>query len=289
MTMPLISTDTTNTNKLKNGQLWIVAIPLGNLDDLSPRARMILENADLVLAEDTRRAGLFFQRASMKSKGFISLHDHNEEKRCQEVITLLEQGKCLALISDAGTPILSDPGFRLVQACRRAGINVSIVPGPCAPIAALMGAGIAPQPFTFLGFLPREKTAIEKSLSPFISFNSTIVFFERKDRLQATLALAYNLLGSRQLCIAREMTKTFEEFIVMNLEDYKQLSIELKGEITVVIGPALQIERTSQNIVENLLAEEQEKGGKLREVCRRVQDQVQGWTSKEIYLLYHSE
>ncbi len=263
----------------------MVATPLGNTGDLSPRAKEILESVDIVLAEDTRRAGLLFQRAMLKAQSFMSFHDHNEEERCKELLTLFAQGKTCALISDAGTPLMADPGFRLVRLCRQEGIKVSMAPGPCAPVAALMGAGIAPQPFTFFGFLPRDAAAQEKVLAPFISVPSTLVFFERKDRLHTTLALAYSLLGSRELCIARELTKTHEEFIITRLENYADISQELKGEITVVVGPPEGEERTSEAEVMALVAEEMAKGGKPREVSRRVQHRVRGWTSKEIYLL----
>ncbi len=262
-----------------------MATPLGNLGDLSPRAREVLESVDCVLAEDTRRAGLLFQRASMKAQAFLSLHDHNEEERCKEILNLLAEGKNLALISDAGTPLMADPGYRLVRACREAGYKVSMVPGPCAPIAALMGAGIAPQPFTFFGFLPRDTTAKEKTLAPYITLPSTLVFFERKDRLTATLTLAHSLLGPRELCIARELTKTFEEFIVTRLEEHSHIPQDLKGEITVIIGPPEAQSRSTEEDVLALLQEEQQKGGKAREVSRRVQQKVYGWTSKEIYAL----
>ncbi len=262
-----------------------MATPLGNLGDLSPRAQEILESVDCVLAEDTRRAGLLFQRAGMKARGFLSLHDHNEEERCKEILSSLKEGKTLALISDAGTPLMADPGYRLVRACREAGYGVSMVPGPCAPIAALMGAGIAPQPFTFFGFLPRDTTAKEKTLAPYISLPCTLVFFERKDRLLATLRLAHSLLGPRELCIARELTKTFEEFIVTRLEEYSHIPEDLKGEITVIIGPPEVQSRTAEEEVLTLLQQELEAGGKAREVSRRVQQKVLGWTSKEIYAL----
>ncbi len=266
-------------------QLWVVATPLGNTGDLSPRAKEILQSVDIVLAEDTRRAGLLFQRCLIKAKQFMSLHDHNEEERCKELLLLFAQGKTFALISDAGTPLMADPGFRLVRLCRQEGIKVSMAPGPSAPVAALMGAGIAPQPYTFFGFLPRDAAQKEKTLAPFIALPSTLVFFERKDRLQGTLALALSLLGPRELCIARELTKTHEEFIITRLEEYEKISQDLKGEITVIIGPPEEAGRSSEAEVMALVAEEMAKGGKLREVSRRVQARVRGWTSKEIYLL----
>ncbi len=284
MTTPSTSLEFTLSD-MPQVQLWVVATPLGNTADLSPRAKEILQNVDIVLAEDTRRAGLLFQRCLIKAKQFMSLHDHNEEDRCKELLHLFATGKTCALISDAGTPLMADPGFRLVRLCRQEGIKVSMAPGPSAPIAALMGAGIAPQPFTFLGFLPRDAADKEKSLAPFIAVPSTLVFFERKDRLHTTLALALSLLGPRELCIARELTKTHEEFILTRLEKYEEIPQDLKGEITVIVGPPEECARTSEADVMALVAEEMAKGGKMREVSRRVQHRVRGWTSKEIYLL----
>ncbi len=268
-------------------KLWIVAIPLGNHGDLSPRARTVLENVDFVLAEDTRRAGLFCQRCQVRVTRFMSLHDHNEEKRCQEIIHMLEEGMTAALISDAGTPLMADPGYRLVRACRQAGLAVSMVPGPCAPIAALMAAGIAPQPFTFFGFLPRDAAAQEELFLPFITVPSTLVFFERKDRLHNTLRLAHTLLGARDMVIARELTKTHEEFICTTLDAWENVPIDIKGEITVVLGPPLGNIRTTQEDVLAILATEiaQNNNSKGRDTARRVQHKVTGWTTKEIYLL----
>ncbi len=270
---------------LTSVQLWVVATPLGNLGDFSPRAMEVLQSVDLVLAEDTRRAGLLCQRAGIKVASFSSLHDHNEQAKCPAIIQMLQEGKRAALISDAGTPLMADPGYRLVKACREAGLLVSAVPGPCAPINALMLAGIAPQPFTFLGFLPRGNSAQEKSLAPFVNLSTTLVFFERKDRLHNTLKLAHSLLGPRELAITRELTKTYEECIISRLEDFSNIPLELKGEITVVIGPPESISQSSKQEVLTLAEEEMTKGGKPREVARRVQNLVKGWTSKDIYQL----
>ncbi len=266
-------------------QLWVVATPLGNLGDVSLRAKEVLSTVDVILAEDTRRAGLFCQNAHIKAKSFLSLHEHNEEARIKEVLALLQAGKVAALISDAGTPLMADPGFRLLCAVRNAGIKVSMVPGPSAPITALMCAGIAPQPFTFFGFLPRDAVSQEKILAPFIHVHSTLVFFERKDRLHKTLSLAFSLLGKRELCIARELTKIYEEFICTRLENFAEIPLDLKGEITVIIGQPEQILRSDEDEVCRLLTEELQKGGKAREVSRRVQSKVFGWTAKEIYHL----
>jgi len=147
------------------GTLFIVATPLGNTEDLSPRARRVLAAADAVLAEDTRRSGLLFQRLGLTARRFLSFHDHNEAQRLPQVLAWLAEGQSLALISDAGTPLLSDPGFRLVRAAREAGHAVVPVPGPSAPVTALSACGLPPQPFVFLGFLPRKPGEVRKTLA----------------------------------------------------------------------------------------------------------------------------
>ena len=145
------------------GHLWIVATPLGNPGDLSPRARDVLAGADLILAEDTRRAGLLCSQCNIPARRFLSFHDHNESERQEEVLRLLRQGQNLALVSDAGTPLLADPGYRLVRACRAEGLPVSPVPGPSAPVTALSAAGIPPLPYTFLGGPPEQKERADEA------------------------------------------------------------------------------------------------------------------------------
>ncbi len=265
-------------------RLWVVATPLGNPGDLSPRAREILQSVDVILAEDTRRAGLLCQRCGLVARGFRSLHEHNEEQRCAGLVRQLREGLTAALISDAGTPLMADPGYHLVRACRAAGVTVSVVPGPCAPIAALMAAGIAPHPFAFLGFPPRDATAQERLFAPYATLPLTLVFLERKDRVVGTLQVAHRLLGPREVCLARELTKEHEEFILGRLEEAGTLA-ELLGEVTVVIGPPEGQARTPEDIVLGLVASESRRGGKPREVARRVQARTTGWTGRELYLL----
>lgn len=264
--------------------LWIVATPLGNTADLSPRAREVLEAADFVLAEDTRRAGLMCARAGVATRGFHSFHDHNEEERLPTVIERLKGGATAALISDAGLPLIADPGYRLVRACREAGFGVSVVPGPCAPVTALAGSGIAPQPFTFFGFLPRGRAEQEARLAPFASLPMTLIFFERKDRLAATLGTAHAVLGDRAVCVARELTKTHEAYVCGRLSDPTPFA-DLLGEITVVVGPPEEVEQASAETLLALIAEERARGGSPRDVARRVQMRASGWTSKAIYTM----
>ena len=164
------------------------------------------------------------------------LHDHNEDRKKDEVLSLLREGRDLALISDAGMPVLADPGYVTVRACSEADLPVSVVPGPCAPVTALAGSGIPPQPFAFFGFLPRRRADQEAALAPYARIPVTLVFFERKDRLTDTLTLAARLLGPREACLARELTKTHEEYRRFRLEQLPPLD-DILGEVTVILGP----------------------------------------------------
>ncbi len=263
--------------------LWVVATPLGNPGDLSPRAREVLAGVDMVLAEDTRRAGLLFQRLGLVARRFVSCHDHNEAERAPAIIEALQQGGTAALISDAGAPLLSDPGYLLVRACRQAGITVSPVPGPSAVLAALMASGLPPYPHTFLGFLPRKSGDIARLLAEFGAVRSTLIFFERKDRLRSSLETAFQVLGDREFCLARELTKTHEEFILGCLSHWSAVSPDLRGEITVVVGPASEEFKTGEDRLHAAYEEERQRGGTPKDIARRVKERSSGWTVKEIY------
>ena len=270
---------------LNANRLWIVATPLGNPGDLSPRAREVLASADLVLAEDTRRTARLLRDCGIEARRLLSFYDHNEAERQEGVLRMLREGQTVALVSDAGTPLLADPGYRLVRACRKEGLAVSPLPGPSAPVTALSAAGIPPLPHSFLGFLPRDAAGRDALFSAFAHVPGALIFFERKDRLKESLAQAARILGPRELAVCRELTKEHEEFIVGRLEDSAQLPDELLGEITVVVGPPEHTERTPREEVLLLANEELAQGGKPRQVARRVQDAVRGWSGKEIYAL----
>lgn len=270
---------------LNANRLWIVATPLGNPGDLSPRAREILSGADLVLAEDTRRTARLLRECGIEARRLLSFHDHNESERQEGVLRLLREGQSVALVSDAGTPLLADPGYRLVRACRKEGLAVSPLPGPSAPVTALSAAGIPPLPHSFLGFLPRDAAGRDALFSAFAHVPGALIFFERKDRLKESLAQAARILGPRELAVCRELTKEHEEFIVGRLEESDKLPEELLGEITVVVGPPEHAERTPKAEVLLLARDELAQGGKPRQVARRVQDAVRGWSGKEIYAL----
>lgn len=268
------------------GKLWIVATPIGNHGDLSPRAREILSQVSLVLAEDTRRSGKLLADCGISTAGFSSFHDHNEEQKVPQILERLSNGEEMALVSDAGTPLLSDPGFRLVRACRKAGIAVSPVPGPSAPITALSASGLPPLPFAFLGFAPRKESAQETFFLPYATLDLTVIFFERKDRLRSTLKTAFAVFGEREVCIARELTKTYEEFIYCTLSEFQSVDENLLGEITVIIAPPSHgMKRTTKESVLAMLTKELDAGEKPKVAAKNVQNYVSGWSVKDIYVL----
>ena len=266
------------------GTLFIVATPLGNVADLSPRAAGVLAEAGVVLAEDTRRTGLLLKALGLTARRLVSFHEHNEEDRLPQVLAMLAEGLDVALVSDAGTPLLADPGYRLVRAAREAGHAVRPVPGPSAVAAALSAAGLAPYPFSFLGFPPRAAGEARELFARFGATGATLVFFERKNRLSASLAAALDALGDRDCVICRELTKTFEEFIPGRLSELAGRALDLLGEVTVVVGPG-EAARSTPEAALAVVAEETARGGKPREVARRALSRLSGWTVKELYAM----
>jgi 16S rRNA (cytidine1402-2'-O)-methyltransferase len=192
------------------GTLWVIATPIGNLEDLSPRARRILGEADLVVCEDTRHSGRLLAAFGLKAR-LSSLHEHNEERATPGLVARLAAGETIALVSDAGTPLISDPGFRLVRAAAAAGLTVSTAPGPSAVLAALSVAGLPTDRFAFEGFLPARATARRARLDALALEPRTLVFFEAGNRVADMLAAAAAALGSaRPAAVARELTKLHE-------------------------------------------------------------------------------
>lgn len=195
---------------MSDSVLYIVATPIGNLGDLSPRAQEVLAGADLIAAEDTRHTGRLLAHFNIKAP-MISVHDHNERQRAEMVVRHLQQGERVALVSDAGTPLISDPGFFLVRAVRDAGFRVSPVPGCCAFVAALSASGLPSDRFLFEGFLPSKSGARKQRLEALRGETPTLVFYESTHRILASLQdMASVFGGDRYAVVARELTKTFE-------------------------------------------------------------------------------
>ncbi len=224
----------------------MAATPIGNVDDASPRLRHLLETADCIAAEDTRRLGNLCSRLGITYQGdLIPVHDHNEADRAAELIDRACAGQSVLLVSDAGTPTVSDPGFRVTQAAVAAGVTVRPLPGPSAALAALSVSGLPSDRFAFEGFLPRKSGEARRYLEALVSDQRTLIFFESPRRLGATLLLLGEVLGAdRQAAVCRELTKTFEEVHRGTLAELAEmLSGEVRGEITLVVAgsPELQV------------------------------------------------
>lgn len=226
----------------ESGTLYIVATPIGNLEDVSARARSILAGVDRIACEDTRHSGRLLAHLGIRAQ-LVSLHDHNEEQRLPSLVAALQAGESIALISDAGTPLVSDPGFRLVRAAAEAGCPVSPIPGPSAVIAALSVAGLPPEPFAFEGFPPRQGKARRERFRALGKETRTLVFYESVHRLKAMLAdLAECLDADRPACVCRELTKRNEQVLRAPLGELQAWAAQApeagKGEAVVLVGPA---------------------------------------------------
>ena len=219
--------------------LYVVATPIGNLGDITLRAREVLKSVDVVAAEDTRHSGLLLKHFEIK-KPFVSYHEHNEAARTAELIERLGRDENVALITDAGIPGLSDPGLRLIRECINRELPFTIVPGPSSILTALVGSGFATERFSFCGFLPVKSGRRERELRIAAEREEKTLFFESPDRLVKTLQACSAIMPNRQLCIARELTKKFEEFRRGNaaelLAHYE--AHPAKGEIVLVVAGA---------------------------------------------------
>ena len=222
----------------RTGSLFIVATPIGNLEDITMRALRVLREADLIACEDTRQTAKLLNHYGIE-KRMVSYHQHNEMTRSAELVMRIEEGATVALVSDAGTPVISDPGHRLVTLCLRHHIPVVPIPGASAALTALAASGLPVHEFLFFGFLPPRRGDRRKALDRLAQESRTLVLYEAPHRLAESLADAADLLGSRQAVVARELTKMHEEFLRGDLqelaESVKQKTI--RGEITILIGP----------------------------------------------------
>ena len=224
-----------------SGSLYIIATPIGNLGDITLRAIETLKNVDMVLAEDTRHSKKLFDHYEIKST-LTAFHEHNENEKASGIISEIHSGKSIALISDAGTPLISDPGYQLVSEAKKIGINVVPIPGPNAAIAALSSSGIASNSFSFFGFLPSKQNSRLKILKTKRSLDETIIFYESPKRILATIKDMMVVFGeTRRVCLAKELTKSFETILndnLMALMDYLESDpSHQKGEFVLIVSP----------------------------------------------------
>lgn len=229
------------------GTLYLVATPIGNLEDISQRALRVLSQVNWIAAEDTRHTGILLRHYGIQTP-VISLHEHSSQDKIEQVSALLDKGD-VALVSDAGTPLLNDPGFELVRAAITGGHVVTPIPGPAAPIAALVASGLPVNAFLYLGYLPRRRTERQRLLKEVESLPYTLIFLETPHRLLVALSDLREVLGERQVAVAREMTKLHEEIFRGTLTEalLHYTANPARGEITLVVaGCEAQPERWSE-------------------------------------------
>jgi len=233
------------------GTLFVVATPIGNLNDISNRALAVLRQADLIACEDTRQTIKLLNHFGIQ-KAMTSYHEFNEEKRAAELADMLAGNTNVALVSDAGTPAIADPGYRLVRLCRQRGIPVVAIPGPSAAVTAIAASGLPSDEFMFVGFLPAKKNARREKLTSFANVACTLVFYEAPHRIEAALDDVQEALGDREVCIAREITKIHEEFLFGRVSEVKT-HIKPLGEFVVVVGGATELREAAPLTREEVL------------------------------------
>jgi len=267
---------------MSTGTLYIVATPLGNLEDITLRAIRILTEASVIACEDTRRTVKILNRYEIRTPLFI-FHEYNKVRAGKSILRRLRDGDSVALVSDAGTPAISDPGYELVREAIGSGVPIEVVPGPSALVAALVVSGLPTDHFTFEGFLPTRGEKRRKAMQGLAAGTRTMIFYESPQRLAAFLREAAEVFGDRQACVVRELTKVHEEILRGSLSE---LDAEISGrgtvlgEVTIVIGGGpktveLSVEETVRAVLE-------ESSGSSRDLAREIAERT-GLPRKEVY------
>lgn len=278
-----------STNSL-SGTLYLVATPIGNLADITHRALQVLKDVDLIACEDTRHTHKLLQHYGITTKT-ISYHEHNEQQRAAELIDLLQHGSDVAVVSDAGTPSISDPGFRLVRAAIESELAVVPVPGPSALITALIAAGLPTDEFFFAGFLPSRSNARRARLNELRPVPGTLIFYEAPHRLATTLRDAYEVLGEREAVIARELTKLHEEIRrgrLSELAEHYANAENTRGEIVVLIDRNVIGEATITTSVAALVDQFEQDGLDHRAALKKAAREL-GLSRAEAYRKLQAE
>ncbi len=264
------------------GTLYVVATPLGNLEDVTLRALRVLREVPLIACEDTRRTVKLLNRYGIRTRMTV-LHDHNKARAGEGLLRRLQDGESVALVSDAGTPGISDPGYEMVRDAAAAGVRVEVIPGPSALVAALVVSGLPTDRFAFEGFLPNRQTRRRKALEALSDETRTMIFYESPQRIAGFLADAAEAFGRRRACLVRELTKVHEEILRGTLpEIYAEISERenVPGEITVVVaGAPKRIERSVEDVVRTALAG---APGSSRDLAREIAERT-GISRKEAY------
>lgn len=266
------------------GTLYVVATPIGNLEDITYRAVRVLKEADLIACEDTRRTKKLLSHLGVEGKKLLPYHEHNERKQAERLISLIKKGSSVALVSDAGTPCISDPGYRLVSLARGEGIPVVPVPGPSAVVTALSGSGFPTDRFFFGGFLPRKEKALKQELSEAFTRPYTSVYYESPHRVERTLKVISELYPDREVGVYREITKVNEEFLkgkAGKLLNYLVSEGKVKGEFVLLIPPS-ESEPEGEVDLKGILRELLSQGLSVKEASKEAARKT-GLPKREIY------
>lgn len=265
--------------------LYIVSTPIGNLGDITLRALEVLRDVDLIACEDTRTTKKLLTRYGI-NKPLTSYHEHNESDKARELVSLLAEGKSIALVSDAGTPTVSDPGYRLVKLASEQGINIVPIPGPSAALSALSVSGLPTSSFSFFGFPPRSKKQLVQLLERVENYPETLIFYESPKRVVKTLDAMADVLGDRAVSISREITKMYEETLRGTVSEVTAIlknRKEIKGEVTLVIeGNSSTDNEFSTEDVDRLLIELKKEGLSLKSAVEEVSGKI-GYSKSKTY------
>jgi 16S rRNA (cytidine1402-2'-O)-methyltransferase len=268
------------------GQLAVIATPIGNLGDLSPRVAEMLQTADILACEDTRMTRKLLALTGLRTSAkFMPYHDHNGKIMRPKLLAAMNAGNLVALVSDAGTPLVSDPGYKLVASCHNAGIRVTTIPGPSAVLAALSGAGLPSDRFLFAGFVPSSPKAALTAFREFTDLSVTTIWFESPRRLGTTLQLMYDEFGDRLAVVARELTKLHESFhrdSLKLLSNFYAKSVAPKGEIVILVSGATERNDTFDKVKLISMLREEMQVNSLRDAVQTV-TQISGQPRKIIY------
>jgi 16S rRNA (cytidine1402-2'-O)-methyltransferase len=270
---------------MPDGILYIVATPIGNLEDITLRALRVLEEVDLIAAEDTHHSQILLSHHGI-STPLTSYHEHNEKSKARQLISRLQQGENIAVVSDAGTPAISDPGYRLVVEAARSGIRVIPIPGACALAAALSAGGLPTDRFVFEGFLSAKKQQRREQLRALSGETRTLIFYEAPHRVTETLRDLVEIFGNREIVLAREVTKIHEEFLRGRLTDMAQQigDRDIKGEITLLVAGSSGKPEILQEQIRGEIRELKKSGMRVKEIAE-VLGEKYGQPKKEIYRL----
>ncbi len=271
-----------------NNTLYIVATPIGNLSEMSPRAIEVLKEVDVIAVEDTRVTGRLLKHFDIDTKMIVH-HKHNENKSSDGIIDLLKDGKNVALVSDAGYPLISDPGSTVVSKAIHNGFNVVPVSGSSAVLNALVASGLSTYAFSFIGFLPIKKSEVKAKLEEVKERKDTLIFYEAPHRIESTLQNLFEVLGDRYVVIAREITKRYEEYIRGNLSTLLEEMPDLKGELVVVVEGYQEVEEEFLNVDLIKMVDLQINMGKSRSEAIKEVAKATRVKRNEIYKIYHND